>query len=335
MEYRYRDFDFESDLEFYRIITADIASPYIKNRKGLCLIYYPKGKGAFPRITTQFREILFTYSGVTYQLKSLDPVSLTIIEISDLDEDIVDWGYNYLRILSPKITIDLVRESFEKSGLFIEVAINDQPWQYKEVINLLVNKTINCDNLNLLESPIKLIDTKDRYLFNQTIAVNAVHERFKMELENKFYLKALNETQETKTREVATIQFDDYQKDYFRLLPQTYNELTNYIIPMKLVLNTTSVSKFERMLSEFNTLKFMSNIVRVFAEDRIGNVWTINLKWEQNPETNSTSDAKNDRNEASYQLGLSFYMQYYDIRSNKYQVIRDLLLNYISKPKIN
>lgn len=332
MNYIYNNFKFNTDLELYKILPSDINSPYVKDFHGTCIIYFPSEINASPRPTTPFQQIYLTIGSYKYRLKSIDPVSLTIIQINDLKDTLIDYDCYSVRILSDHITEELIKESLLDSGLFEVVTQVKCEFKYTELINFLVNKSVNISELALRHTPINLIDTKDRYSLDFTHCMYALYDRLKIDLEKqKFHFKNLYETIETDTREVATLQFNNYPEDYFRLFPNWDNEFQKVPIQVRLQLNTSSVSKFERLLQEYKSLKYLSNIPRIYLEDMFHKIWVCNIKWNPDVETNSPSSAENDRNEQSYYIGINLEYNICLVRNTSYAAIRQILLNIKAK----
>jgi len=326
MNYIYKGFEFTTDCEFYKIIAAEIDSAYIKECQGVCQIYYPIELGGISRQMSSFQLIIVELGTKKYRLKSIDPVSLTVIEIRDFGDTIIKNDDYSVSIVSNKLTDDLIHQALTNK-LFDEFGVTNEQYHYTEFICYTINRSVNLNTIPEDKS-ISLIDTKDRYLLDFTHSMYALYDHLEPILKKYgFYLKNLNETEEVSTREVATLQFDDYQKDYFRHYPNWKNELNSYKTQGKLLLNTSSVSKFERLLSEYNSLKFLSNIQRIYLEDSLHRIWFANLAWEAQVDTNSSNKAENDRSEVSYYLGFTFTYEYNVVRNNKYAPIRTLLLN--------
>jgi len=325
MNYRYRNFDFLTECKEYRVLSIDSSSPFTKECRGICTIYYPKSLGGTNRPTSHFQLITFTYSSDIFRLKSLDPISITILELSDLNDSLIIYKGTSITLISSKVTRDLVRKALLDSGYFDLMSGTDKEFHYHEVLNLLVNKSIKIDDTP--SNPKSLIDTKIRYLLDFTHCMYALYNTLEVELSKQgFYLKNLYETEEVKTREVATLQFDEFSSDLFKLNPSYNNDVTSYRTHGSLILNTTSQSKFERLQNDFISLKFISNTQRIYCEDLIHNIWTSNLKWDSKVDTNSPQSAENDKNESSYYLKFNFEYEYYVIRNDKYSIIRNLLL---------
>jgi len=354
MDWIFHGFKFSTECRFYRILRADISEPFIREESNICSIYFPKDEICTDRIITEFRLIFFIYAGIKFRLKSIDPVSLTVIQINDLGTTKIDETYTTISILSDNITIDLIVDTLSKdlfevlpSQLDILIAnwdlisniekisnwryhYGDSEFEYVELLTLLINKTTLTSQLNLKRVPINLIDTKDRYLLSFTQCVDAVYSRLTKELTKfKFVVTTKNRTQEMPNREIAYFSFDEYPREYFRQFPEKETDITEYEVPMTLTLNTSSVSKFERLLNEINTLHFLTNIVRVICEDSLGNPWLIALNW-KDYNTNSPDKAENERGEVSYMISLQFTMKYYAVRNNKYYMIKEILYRMLN-----
>lgn len=326
MRYQFREFSFESDRQWYRIITADIKEPYTVDRSGITFIYYPNTEGVNSRPSTRFQDITLNYSGAIYRLASIDPVSLVICSITDLEESPIikrDWNYSYL--LAKEIDFNLIDSLLTSDGKFDKITEGTE-FNYYELINLTVNKPTVISDLNLVTTPITLINTKERYLINQTRTLATLYTEFEEILKPfNFEFKYEYETIDVTNREIATVQFEEYNKDYFRLLPNWEDEITSYKVPMKLSLYTTSIGKFERLFNEFNTLKFLSNFVRFWVKDSIGRRWMCNLKWTVDPETTQPNDVKNIKGSVGYYLGFPFTLEFYVVRNNKYYIINEII----------
>lgn len=332
MKYTYNNFSFDTNLELYKIIAADINSPYVKEQYGTCNIYFPRDINASNRPTTFFNQVFLTLGSYKYRLKSVDPVSLTIIQINDLNDTLVDYDSYAIRILSNNITEDLIKSTLLKSDLFEIDSRSNQEYLYTEMINYLVNKSVDISQERLRHSPISLIDTKDRYSLDFTHCMFALYDRLKIDLARQnFYLKNQFETEEVGTREVATLQFTNYPEDYFRLFPNWRTEFQKVPVQVRLQLNTSSVSKFERLLQEYKSLKYLSNIPRIYLEDMFGKVWVCNVKWSPDVETNSPQSIENDRNEQSYYLAFNLEYNICLVRNNSYAPIRQILASIKAK----
>jgi len=203
----------------------------------------------------------------------------------------------------------------------------DPVFEYRPLIQEVINRPRDFDVERPVTNPILLRNLKYRYNMDFTHAMYILYDALEHRLKPQgFYLKNLYETEETKTREVATLEHDDYPKDYFRLYANWENNIGRFKVPVKLILNTTSVSKFERLLAEIHHLKFLTNMVRCYGRDKYGDLFTSNLKWNIDLDTNSPSKAENDRGEVSYFITLPADYEFHIVRDDPFYQIRKLLV---------
>ena len=327
MKYIYNSFEFETDLELYRVIVTDIESAYIQECHGICTIFVPINNGFTPRPLTRFPDFSVKIGADTYRIKSLDPVSLTIVQMDDLGETLSNVTPGSVTLISPKVTQDQIRELLNNSNLFELTSSDESEYKYTELINYLINKGVNLNDVTGNHESISLLDTKDRYILDFTHCMYALYDRLRIELDKqKFYLKNQYWTEETDTREVATISFNNYPTDGIRNYVDRGCEFQKSGVDIALTLSTSSVSKFERLLQEYKTFKYLSNIPRIYLEDMTGQIWVASLEWDMTPSTNSPANATNDRNEQSYYITVTARYKFCIVRNNYYQGLRNILI---------
>lgn len=117
MDYRFNDFDFSTNLEFYKVIPTDSDEYSVTERLGQCVIYAPKKICPYGRPAARLQNIKFTYAGIEYRIRSVDPITMTILEIKDLDEDVIEITNHSIKILSNHLTRELIEGVFEQAGL--------------------------------------------------------------------------------------------------------------------------------------------------------------------------------------------------------------------------
>lgn len=318
-KYNYKGIEFETDLKFFK---ASISKSHsITEDAGVVMITGKKSLIKESKEITRLKNYYFNYNSALFRRKTTESINIKIYRIVGVKEVIkVEDEYNLILVL-PEV-YDLNNLENDLSGLHLEY-ISGAADAYKEV-NLLFDRDINVLGSTKLIDPSVL---NEQYILDMTQALAGVIEFLEKYLAKEdFILKHYPLSEEVDTTEIVTFSYTEFPNNRQRHWPNYDLNYSEYVLPMKLRVTTASIAKHERLLADYNSLKWLSNQVRIKVKDKYDYEWNIPFEWEPTIESSDPmSDPKDTEGNTSFQLDIDFKIRFHNIRDNSVTPILEII----------
>lgn len=320
---RFKDVEIETNSEYYKVIPNPTL--HTEDKDGIYYIYYPH---QIPTYTKRLNQFYLSWNGLIFRKVNVEDIHVEVHFISELNTpSILDNELGLIAFLPSSI------DFYEIPNLLSQFNLEYVSGSFKYLgdLDILFNQDITIDNK---VTPFSIKETREKYLLDLTSTLAPFYTFWADYIKGQgFTFGNEYSSKDYDSTEVVLIKFNEYLQDNPRLWPQYQNEITEYTLPFSIRIRTASIAKFERLLAEMKSLKWITNIVRVPIKDKVGKDWIIPIKWDPSPSisTNDPSDVKSD-GAVSFEISINGKLTTYAVRDEAYYVIEKIIkkLEYVN-----
>ena len=304
------------DIEYVKVLNG---SHGYEIKDGIITLFHP----GINRQTYKYNKIVFTYNDCKYRLLNLEPTTLSIIIFrGDYESKVVDTDTSRLILCNEK-ELDFIDTIGLNSTFIIKEDENVPGYTYSTFESIKLTNGLEF----IGEGEVLDIESKRlMYSSDMTVILSNVYKFWKNYLKDEFsFVNEFSKTDQGTSRDVFYIKYDEWLQDFTRFLPWYNNEIQEMKLPFTVRLVTNNISKYERLVAEIRSLRYITNVVRISdVVDKLNVEWNIPIKWSESIST-SQVEQPNNGSFVTYEVSVSGVMTLYNILNKKYSIIETII----------